>query len=131
MQGDEFIAAVKQSTGLPTTDDAARAVRATLGVLGQRLEGGEPQDLASQLPAGLKEYLPARGAGERFDVEAFYERVAADEGGDVTVSQARQHARATAKGLETALSDGEWRNFTSQLPADFADFLSTDTTQNH
>mgnify|MGYP000482204311 CR=1 FL=1 len=33
------------------------------------------------------------------------------------------NARAVAKGLETAVSDGEWRNFTSQLPADYADLL--------
>ena len=131
MQADEFVSAVKESTGLPDNDAAARAVRATLSVLGQRLAGGEASDLAAQLPAGLKEYLPSDGAGEPFDVSTFYERVASEEGRDVTVAQARQHARATAKGLEAALSDGEWQNFTSQLSKDYDDLLNTDAVQNH
>lgn len=131
MQADEFVSAVKQSTGLPDDESALRAVRATLTVLGERLVGGETKDLAAQLPAGLEEYLPDEGAGERFDLAAFYERVAAQEGDGVTTAQARQHARATAKGLEAALTGGEWQDVTSQLPAEYADLLGTDTVQNH
>ena len=131
MQEHEFVAAVKESLGLPDNRSAERAVRATLGVLGQRLEGGEAKDLASQLPGSLKEMLPSDGPGERFDVDTFYERVAAQEGDGVTVAQARQHARAIAKGLETALSDGEWNDVVSQLPKDYADFLGTEPVQKH
>lgn len=131
MQEHEFVAAVQASTGLPDPESARRAVRATLGVLGQRLAGGEAKDLAAQLPAGLKEQFPTDGPGEQFDVSTFYERVAAAEGEGVTVAQARQHARATAKGLETALSDGEWSNFTSQLPTEYDDLLGTDAVENH
>lgn len=131
MQEHEFVAAVKESLDLPDNRSAERAVRATLGVLGQRLEGGEAKDLAAQLPGSLKEMLPSDGPGERFDVDTFYERVAAQEGDGVTVAQARQHARAIAKGLETALSDGEWNDFTSQLPKDYADFLGTEPVQKH
>lgn len=129
MQTHEFVSAVKESTGLPDNDSAQRAVQATLAVLGQRLSGGEAKDLASQLPGGLKEYLPDEGAGERFDVSTFYERIAEREG--VTTAQARQHARAIAKGLETALTDGEWNNVTSQLPTDYQDFLGTEPVQKH
>jgi uncharacterized protein (DUF2267 family) len=131
MQEHEFVAAVKESLGLPDNESAERAVTATLTVLGQRLEGGESKDLAAQLPGGLADALPDEGAGERFDVDTFYQRIAEQEGDGVTVAQARQHARAIAKGLETALSDGEWQNFTSQLPTDFQDFLGTDPVQNH
>jgi uncharacterized protein (DUF2267 family) len=131
MQEHEFVAAVKESLDLPDNHTAERAVRATLGVLGQRLEGGESKDLAAQLPGSLKEMLPNDGPGERFDVDTFYERIAAEEGDGVTVAQARQHARAIAKGLETALTDGEWNDFTSQLPKDYADFLGTEPVQKH
>lgn len=130
MQEHEFVAAVKESLDLDN-HSADRAVRATLTVLGQRLEGGEAKDLAAQLPGSLKELLPNDGPGERFDVNAFYERIAAEEGEGVTVAQARQHARAIAKGLETAVSDGEWNDITSQLPADYADFLGTEPVQKH
>ncbi|MEJ2886635.1 DUF2267 domain-containing protein [Actinomycetospora aeridis] len=131
MQQQEFVSAVKESLDLPDNRSAERAVRATLTVLGQRLEGGEAKDLASQLPGGLAEALPDQGAGERFDVDTFYQRIAEQEGEGVTVAQARQHARAIAKGLETALTDGEWRNFTSQLPKDFQDFLGTEPVEKH
>jgi uncharacterized protein (DUF2267 family) len=131
MQEHEFVAAVKESLGLPDNRSAERAVRATLTVLGQRLQGGETKDLASQLPGSLADALPAEGAGERFDVDAFYQRIAEQEGEGVTVAQARQHARAIAKGLETALTAGEWQNFTSQLPPDYADFLGTEPVEKH
>jgi uncharacterized protein (DUF2267 family) len=131
MQEHEFVSAVKESLDLPDNRSAERAVKATLTVLGQRLEGGEAKDLASQLPGGLADALPNEGGGERFDVDTFYQRIAEQEGEGVTVAQARQHARAIAKGLETALTDGEWQNFTSQLPNDFQDFLGTDPVQKH
>ena len=131
MQEHEFVSAVKESLDLPDNRSAERAVKATLTVLGQRLEGGEAKDLASQLPGGLADALPNEGGGERFDVDTFYQRIAEQEGEGVTVPQARQHARAIAKGLETALTDGEWQNFTSQLPNDFQDFLGTEPVQKH
>ncbi len=131
MQEHEFVSAVKESLDLPDNRSAERAVKATLTVLGQRLEGGEAKDLASQLPGGLADALPNEGGGERFDVDTFYQRIAEQEGDGVTVAQARQHARAIAKGLETALTDGEWQNFTSQLPKDFQDFLGTEPVQKH
>ena len=131
MQEHEFVAAVRQSLELPDNESAERAVTATLTVLGQRLEGGESKDLAAQLAGRLADALPHEGGGERFDVDTFYQRIAEQEGHGVTVAQARQHARAIAKGLETALSDGEWQDFTSQLPTDYQDFLGTDPVQNH
>lgn len=131
MQKHEFVSAVKESLGLPDNESAERAVRATLTVLGQRLEGGEAKDLASQLPAGLSDALPSEGAGEQFDVNTFYQRIADQEGDGVTVAQARQRARAIAKGLETALTGGEWQNFTSQLPQDYQDFLGTEPVEKH
>jgi uncharacterized protein (DUF2267 family) len=131
MQEHEFVSAVKESLSLPDNQSAERAVRATLTVLGQRLAGGEAKDLASQLPGGLKDVLPREGGGERFGVDTFYERIAEQEGDGVTVAQARQHARAIAKGLETALTDGQWQDVTSQLPQDFQDFLGTEPVQKH
>lgn len=134
MQEQEFVTAVRESLGLPDNQSAGVAVRATLAALGQRLSGGEGKDLASQLPGSLAEQIPNDAPGQRFDVMTFYQRVAEierAEGQQVTDAQARQHARAVAEGLETALTDGEWNNFTSQLPQDFADFLGTEPVEKH
>jgi uncharacterized protein (DUF2267 family) len=125
MKEHELVSAVRESTGISSTDDAEQAVRATLQVLGQRLAGGETRHLASQLPPALADVLPEQGGGERFDVEEFYRRVAAEEGGDCTPQQARQHARAVVTAMRNTLPPGEVNDFATQLPADYGDLLST------
>jgi uncharacterized protein (DUF2267 family) len=133
MQEQEFISAVRQSLDLDN-EGASTAVRATLSVLGRRLAGGEGKDLASQLPGDLAAQIPDDAPGEQFDVTSFYQRVAEAEraeGREVTDAQARQHARAVAKGLETALTDGLWDHVAGQLPEDYDDLLGTDNVQKH
>lgn len=125
MKEHELVSAVRASTGIANSDDAERAVRATLQVLGRRLTGGETRHLASQLPPDLAGVLPEQGAGERFDVEEFYRRVAAEEGGECTPQQARQHARAVVTAMRNSLPQGEIDDFAAQLPADYADLLSS------
>lgn len=123
MKEHEIVSAVQQSTGIGDQASAERAVRATLKVLGSRLAGGEAHDVAAQLPPGLAEVLPAEGPGERFEVDEFYRRVAAEEGADVGV--ARQHARAVAAALQAAITDGELRDLQSQLPDSYTELFAT------
>lgn len=79
---DEVLAAVRENSDVADNDQAERATRATLELLGQRLSGGEPTDLASQLPGELQDTLAAHtGQAERFDVEEFLQRLAHREGG--------------------------------------------------
>lgn len=124
MKEHEFVSAVRASTGLASTDDAERAVRATLQVLGRRLTGGETRHLASQLPPKLAGVLPEEGVGERFGIDEFYRRVAEEEGEGCTPQQARQHARAVFTAMRNALPQGELKDVTAQLPADYADLVS-------
>lgn len=131
MQEEEIVSAVQQSTGIARHEQAQRAVRATLEVLGHRLRGGETADLASQLPDALADVLPASGPGERFGVEDFYARVHGREGGDTTPQQARQHARAVVAALKVALSDGEFMQLIAQLPDDYRDLFGNDPVQHH
>ena len=73
-------------------DWAEKAVRAALNTLAQRLAGGEPHDLASQLPEELKETVElttGEGAGIRWDAHEFVAKVAAREG--CSPEQAREH----------------------------------------
>ena len=85
MKHDEFIGRVQHYTRLPSRGDAERATRATLETLGERLAGGEPKDLASQLPPEIGEHLlrGCAGIGERFSLDEFYRRVSVREGEDL------------------------------------------------
>lgn len=131
MQQHEITSAVAQSAGISNLEDAERAVRSTLQVLGARLSGGQTKNLASQLPAELASVLPTEGAGERFGVGEFYRRVAEAEGGQCTDQQARQHARATFAALKVGLTGDEYGHMAAQLPADYADLLGTEPVQHH
>lgn len=131
MQYDTFLSTVRDSGELPDQDAAERAVRATLRVLGERLAGGLPGNLAAQLPGELGGALPEQGAGERFGVEDFYRRVAEAEGAGVAESDARRHARATMATIAVAVPDEEYGNLAQQLPGDYTDLLQTDDSVQH
>ncbi|HYH31972.1 MAG TPA: DUF2267 domain-containing protein [Pseudonocardia sp.] len=130
MQQHELVSAVTGTTGMSSAD-ADRALRATVQVLGSRLAGGQTAKLAAQLPTELASALPAEGAGERFDVEEFYRRVADAEGEGCTATQARQHARATMAAFKAGLTGHEFDHVATQLPPDYADLLGTEPVQHH
>lgn len=96
------------------------ATRATLETLAERLVGGEAEDLASQLPRGIAEYLRTglAGTGQHFSVEEFFQRVSRREG--VDVPKAIYHARAVIAILYEAVSPGEMADIRAQLPAEYA-----------
>lgn len=123
MQYDTFISTVRDSGELPDQAAADRAVRSTLRVLGDRVAGGLAANLAAQLPGDLGGSLPSDGPGDRFDVEEFYRRVAADEG--VAEHEGRRHARAVMAAISVAVTDAEYGNLAAQLPGDYEDLLQT------
>lgn len=132
MKEHEITAAVRRAAGLDDNDDAARVTRATLSVLGRRLAGQEPRDLASQLPPATAEALPDTGGGEAFRIADFYRRVAEAEGSGCTEAVARDHARAVLSVVREAVTDGEFDNMTAQLPGDYRrDLLRITPTDGH
>jgi uncharacterized protein (DUF2267 family) len=116
MQLHQFLSNVQQRANLDSQDQAMSAVRATLETLSERLQGGEPLDLAAQLPALLQGHVDV-GHAERFDMDAFFDRVADREG--VDHDQARQHARAVLEVTSEAVSNGEIEDVMSQLPQEY------------
>ena len=128
MKAHEITSAVQQSAGIDTHDHAEQAVRATLTVLGQRLST-EAEDLAAQLPAEFAQCLRGGALVERFDLQEFYRRVAAEEGHGCTPEQARQHARAVTAALREAVG-GEYRDLLAQLPDDYGDLMHTENVQH-
>ncbi|WUI04059.1 DUF2267 domain-containing protein [Spirillospora sp. NBC_00431] len=120
---------MRDSAHLDTSEDAERAVRATLQVLGERLAGGESADLASQLPPAVAQALPEQGSGEPFALEEFYRRVADREGTD-DVRQARRHARAVLAVIKSSVTPGQFDHLVAQLPASYGDLLGTRPVQH-
>jgi uncharacterized protein (DUF2267 family) len=115
MNYGEFMKDVRERTGLDRSQ-AERAVRATLNTLAQRLAGGEPKDLASQLPEELKEtvtFTTGAGEGVHWNAGEFVERVADREG--APPEPARDHVRAIFAALRDALTPGEFDDIATQL----------------
>lgn len=126
MQFHEFLGQVQNRAALPSPGHALAATRATLVTLGERLAGGEPRDLAAQLPREISHFVTrgdptSMGAGQRFDLAEFLARVARREG--VTVSAASLHAQAVLGVLEEAVSPGEMAQVRNQLPEDIRRLL--------
>ncbi len=105
---------------MESREEAERATRATLETLAERLAGGEPHDLASQLPPELAEHLRYEGkeTGNPFSLEEFFERVN-EKDGDVDRPKAVYHARVVMEVLGEAVTKGEMKHIRSQLPGEY------------
>ncbi len=121
MQYQEFVNRVNERISTEAAGEAEIAIQATLATLGERITGGEAEDLASQLPAELQAQLTAenpRGEAEGFSLTEFYRRVTEREGA-LSAAEATDHARAVMAVLSDAVSGGELADIQRQLPEEF------------
>ena len=118
MDARSFIGKVQSTAQLPDFDAAMGATRATLQTLGERLAGGEPKDLASQLPNELKPWVEegARSGPQVFDAAEFAARVSRRQGVDTSTGAAC--AIAVMETLRDAVTPGELGDVVEQLPKD-------------
>ncbi|GAA3509213.1 DUF2267 domain-containing protein [Actinomadura keratinilytica] len=106
MQHSQFLGRVQNRGRLPDLGHAARACRATLETLGERVPEGLADNLAAQLPHEIGEHLRrtevhgGAGTGERFDRHAFVRRVA--ERGGVDEQKAAFLARVVLEVVDEA-----------------------------
>jgi uncharacterized protein (DUF2267 family) len=92
---------------------------ATLRTLGERLTGGEADDVAAQLPQELKGLLlAAPPEAERFGVDEFLRRVK-ERANAINKVDAERGARAVLATLRHAVTAGEFEDMLAQLPAEF------------
>ncbi|HLR94415.1 MAG TPA: DUF2267 domain-containing protein [Jiangellaceae bacterium] len=125
MRYDEFVAEVRDRGQYLDQDQAERAVKAVLTVLGERLVGGEPKDLAGQLPGDLSEFLLKRADQEEsYGVDGFIDRVAEELSG-ATAETARQDATAVLTTLAETVTAGEFTDVLAQLPREYTDLLDS------
>ena len=119
MRYDEFVNQVRSRAHLSSGGEAVSAIRATLMTLAERLTNSTPSRLASQLPQEIGEYLLEEegGAGEKFDLQEFYECVAERE--NTRKVEAIEHSRAVMSVLSDAVPADEMDEVRSQLPKEF------------
>jgi uncharacterized protein (DUF2267 family) len=121
MNVTEFLALVEREADL-APPDAARAVEATLETLGERISGGESDDIAAELPAPLRHLVRSEGNAEAFDLDEFLRRVAERESTDV--ASAKRHVRVVFAALARTVSVAEMSDMASELPKEFEPLLA-------
>jgi uncharacterized protein (DUF2267 family) len=121
LAAEEFLASVADRAATDETG-ARRATEAVLETLGERVSGGEVDDLAALLAPELRPALHrgndrSGGKATRMSLDDFVRAVAEHEG--VGLDQAHEHARAVFATLREAISEKEFRDLTSELPDDY------------
>lgn len=102
-------------------DAPAKAVRATLETLGERIDRGLARRVAAQLPAELAPWIATLTPADSSDVDEFVSRVATREGVDLVV--AVRHVRAVFGALARAIPADLWADIAAELPRSFTPLL--------
>jgi uncharacterized protein (DUF2267 family) len=122
---DEFIDRVAESGIMEDRDEAVDAVEAVLETLGERLTKAERENLAAQLPNGLKEKLLKRdSASYPFLLEEFYKRVGARAG--IRYAKAVERTRTIMRIHRQAVSPGEIRDILHELPDEYKELFGSE-----
>lgn len=126
MKHDEFVKEVQRRAGLNSKEEAEEATASTLKTLSEHLAGGEPQNLAAQLPDELAKHLRHSGEseGEAFSAEEFFKRISDRTGASEAAS--REHARAVIEAINEMVSPGELGDLQEQLPPELAAMFGQD-----
>lgn len=130
MDHDEFVKRVQETAALASPAEAAAALEATIGTLGELLAPTERRHLAAQLHKPMKAYVgrwverpPRRLTNpHRFNLEEFYQRVAARSG--LGYPAAVKASQAVIQVLRQVIAAGELADFFGQLPDGYTELLT-------
>ncbi|GAB7020597.1 DUF2267 domain-containing protein [Halostagnicola bangensis] len=119
MQYEAFTGNVQNRAQLDSREAALSISRATLTTLSERIQPGEAENLAAQLPEELGRFLEKVDDVERFDFDEFVDRVdERDEIGEEDPSEATFHAQVVVDVLAEAVQGGALEDVRMQLPED-------------
>ncbi len=121
MKYHEFVGQVQHRGHFPDLGSAVKAIRVVLQALGARLQQKEREHLAAQLPEEIAYYLKQVNTYEKYDLQEFYTAVGKGEG--VDYPDAIHHAKAVATTVQDAVTAGETRHVSEQLPPEFAELF--------
>ena len=112
----EFYDLVLKEAGLRDREEARKVSRAVLSTLASRLPVTEIEDLAAQMPAGLKELISATHF-EKMHLEEFLGKIK-EKAGLPDLKTAEHFSRAVFKVLKGFVTQGEIKDIVSVLPDD-------------
>jgi uncharacterized protein (DUF2267 family) len=125
VQYEEFVSKVAQQVGISRAESEKLAA-AVMRTLGERLSGGEAEDLRAQLPEPLKgDLISTREEAEGFGVEEFARRVAEKAG--ISEGQAGAGVVAVLDTVREAVSPGEFDDVLAQLGREFAELIDSNS----
>lgn len=124
MDSPTFVKRVAELSGVDK-EIAERVVRATLLNLGTRIDPGEADDLAAQLPEAIGVCLRHKWKAQRFPPSEFVRRVACVV--PLSNEQGPQAVRAVFTVLRKAVSEGELKDVLHQLGGDYTTLVGTPT----
>jgi uncharacterized protein (DUF2267 family) len=122
----DFFRTVAQRAGIDV-QAARRVTIAVLEMLGERISGGEVDDLADLLPSELAEALDrgnrrSNGAARPLSLKQFLGGVAEHAG--ITPEEAREQARAVLATLREHVGEKELADMRAQLPDEYRAILA-------
>ena len=121
MNQKEFLESVTVR-GRLSPEQAEQLTEATLTVLADRISAGEVEDLAAQLPKGVRDWLVSKEEpAQKFDLEEFIRRVS--ERAAVDLDTATRGVRAVLSTIRRAVTTGEFEDVLAQLPKEFREFI--------
>jgi uncharacterized protein (DUF2267 family) len=114
---EEFVDLVKRRAKVETEVEALHLIGATLSTLSIRIGSDEAQDLAAQLPQGVREFLENKEPQETFGLAEFYNKVSIRS--SVGFPDIERHARAVISVVAETASAGEIDDVLSRLPEEY------------
>jgi uncharacterized protein (DUF2267 family) len=115
-ESEQFLRIVQDAAGI-SREEAEQATRATLAVLGERIDAGEARQLAATLPGDVAAWLYTDSPAQGFGLEDFVRRVAERLGTDPAT--ARVHAAAVFAALRQTAPHDELEDVAAELPREF------------
>lgn len=122
-----FVRRVYSRAPFPDEEAARRAIGAVLETLGERLAGGEVEDLVARLPVELHPPLrrgdrATNGKAEQMTLTEFLERI--DDRLGTDLETAEPYARAVLRTLRETVGDDEFTDIARELPREYLDSLA-------
>jgi uncharacterized protein (DUF2267 family) len=124
MKYNEFIIHVQSLAQSESLEEAEVATRATLEIIKQIVPSAEREELATQIPQELGEYLRGGEAEpiEAFNLQEFIERISQKESLAPTISII--HVRAVFAVLQNAVTPEKFRKFYDYFSHDYKELFN-------